>query len=46
MPRHEYYDDDGQPTKRHCPRCGDTFLGDYGDRYHCGKCSYTEYKDE
>ncbi|PSQ42486.1 30S ribosomal protein S27ae, partial [Halobacteriales archaeon QS_9_68_42] len=27
-----------------CPRCGDTFLGDYGDRQHCGKCGYTEFE--
>ncbi|PSP93515.1 30S ribosomal protein S27ae, partial [Halobacteriales archaeon QS_1_68_44] len=25
-------------------RCGDTFLGDYGDRQHCGKCGYTEFE--
>lgn len=44
MARHEYYDDDGTTDKEQCPRCGDTFLGDYGDRVHCGKCSYTEFK--
>ena len=43
MARHEYYDD-GSAVKQQCPRCGDTFLGDYGDRLHCGKCSYTEFQ--
>jgi small subunit ribosomal protein S27Ae len=43
MARHEYYDD-GSTDKQQCPRCGDTFLGDYDDRLHCGKCSYTEFK--
>jgi len=43
MGRHEYYDDDGSVNKESCPRCGDTFLGEYGDRRHCGKCSYTEF---
>jgi small subunit ribosomal protein S27Ae len=44
MARHEFYDDDGTTAKEQCPRCGDTFLGDYGDRKHCGKCSYTEFE--
>ena len=43
MARHEYYED-GSADKQQCPRCGDTFLGDYGDRLHCGKCSYTEFQ--
>ena len=43
MARGDYYDDDGSPNRESCPRCGDTFLGDYGDRLHCGKCSYTEF---
>ena len=46
MARHEYYDEEGDATKQRCPRCGDTFLGDYGDRLHCGKCSYTEWKTD
>jgi len=43
--RHEYYEvDDGEveTTKESCPRCGDVFLADHGDRKHCGKCGYTE----
>ena len=46
MARHEYYDEEGNLTKEQCPRCGDTFLGDHGDRLHCGKCSYTEWKTD
>jgi small subunit ribosomal protein S27Ae len=46
MARHEYYGDDGTTEKQMCPRCGDTFLGDHGDRLHCGRCSYTEWKQE
>ena len=43
MPAHEFYDEDGEHTREQCPRCGDAFLGDYGDRLHCGRCSYTEW---
>ncbi|MDY7082719.1 MAG: 30S ribosomal protein S27ae [Halobacteria archaeon] len=46
-PRHEYYDVDGdevETTKTKCPRCGDVFLADHGDRKHCGSCSYTEFE--
>ena len=45
--RNEYYDvtDDGiEETKEKCPRCGDTFLADHGDRKHCGRCGYTEFE--
>lgn len=37
---------DGKKNRKTCPNCGDgVFLGFYKnpDRYHCGKCSYTEY---
>ena len=31
--------------KRECPTCGKgIFLGEHKDRFHCGKCSYTEFK--
>ena len=40
----DYYDEDGTTDKERCPRCGDTFLADHGDRTHCGKCSYTEWE--
>ena len=47
--RNEYYDvegdgDEAAPTKDECPRCGDTFLADHGDRKHCGRCGYTEWE--
>ncbi len=44
--RNEYYDVDDEDvteTKESCPRCGDTFLADHGDRVHCGGCGYTEW---
>ncbi|GAA0225730.1 30S ribosomal protein S27ae [Haladaptatus pallidirubidus] len=44
MARNELYNDDGTPEREQCPRCGDSFLADHGDRVHCGKCSYTEWK--
>jgi len=43
MTRHELYDEDGGTDRDRCPRCGDTFLADHGDRLHCGACSYTEW---
>jgi small subunit ribosomal protein S27Ae len=42
MARNELYDDEGEVQRESCPRCGDTFLADHGDRLHCGKCGYTE----
>jgi small subunit ribosomal protein S27Ae len=42
MARHELYNDDGSTDREQCPRCGDTYLGDHGDRLHCGACGYTE----
>ena len=44
MARHELYDEDGTTDREQCTRCGDSFLADHGDRLHCGKCSYTEWK--
>lgn len=43
MSRADYYDEDGGEIRERCPRCGDTFLADHGDRQHCGACSYTEW---
>lgn len=43
--RHEYYDVDDEDielVKDECPKCGDSFLADHGDRKHCGRCGYTE----
>ena len=45
MTRNEFYNVDGddvETNKETCPRCGDTFLADHGDRKHCGKCGYKE----
>lgn len=36
----------GKKEKRECPKCGKgIFLGHHKspERYHCGKCSYTEF---
>jgi len=43
MARHELYNDDGSSDREMCPKCGDTFLADHGDRLHCGKCDYAEW---
>ena len=43
MAHYELYDEDGQPTREPCPRCEGAFLGEYEDRRHCGRCSYTEW---
>ena len=30
---------------RTCPKCGPgVFLAEHKDRWHCGKCGYTEFK--
>ena len=29
--------------KKICPRCG-RFMAEHKDRYHCGYCGYTEFK--
>lgn len=36
-------------SKKHCPKCGKgVYMGEYKnpDRYHCGKCSYSELKNK
>ncbi|HJJ99548.1 MAG TPA: 30S ribosomal protein S27ae [Methanocorpusculum sp.] len=43
------YSVDGQgkatTTHRNCPRCGQgVFMGEHKDRFACGKCGYTEFK--
>lgn len=30
--------------KKLCPRCG-SYMAEHKDRYHCGKCGYTEFKN-
>ena len=32
MARYEFYEEDGSSDREECPHCGDTFMGDYGDR--------------
>ena len=46
MTRADFYEVDGdeiEVIKEECPRCGDTFLADHGDRNHCGRCGYTDW---
>ena len=43
MARHELYNEDGTSDRERCPKCGDTFLADHGDRLHCGACGYAEW---
>ena len=46
MTRADFYEVDGdeiEVTNEECPRCGDTFLADHGDRNHCGRCGYTDW---
>lgn len=34
-------------TKKTCPKCGPgIFMAEHNDRYYCGKCSYTEWKNK
>ncbi|MDO5844484.1 MAG: 30S ribosomal protein S27ae [Methanocorpusculum sp.] len=40
-------DNQGKATATHktCPRCGaGVFMGEHKDRFACGKCGYTEFK--
>jgi len=44
----EFYEAKEEGIKRKklfCPKCGSgVFMAEHKDRYHCGKCSYTEWK--
>ena len=46
----EKYDVSGEEVERKsesCPRCGSgVFLGDHGDRLTCGRCGFSQTKDE
>lgn len=47
MKRYEKYSDDGEPEGEFCVRCGEgVFMADHGDRLACGRCGYTEFKNE
>ena len=45
----EYYKIEGDKivrTKKVCPKCGPgVFMAEHKDRYHCGRCGYTEFKE-
>jgi len=46
----EYYKIEGQELKRlrpSCERCGSGyFMADHGDRFTCGHCGLTRYKQQ
>ena len=46
----EYYKIEGDKlvkTRKECPKCGPgVFMAEHKDRYHCGKCGYTEFKNK
>lgn len=48
--RYEFYESEGDTVdrlKKSCPRCGPgVFMADHGNRLACGKCGYTEFKQE
>ncbi|HJJ88500.1 MAG TPA: 30S ribosomal protein S27ae [Methanocorpusculum sp.] len=49
LKRSSLYSVDGQgmvtTMHRHCPRCGPgIFMGEHKDRFSCGMCGYTEFK--
>jgi len=45
---HQYYKVEGGKVvrlKKSCPRCGPgVFMAEHADRFHCGRCGYTEFK--
>ena len=47
---HEYYKIEGQEVTRQrpsCERCGPGyFMADHGNRYTCGACGLTRYKQQ
>ncbi|MFH1663919.1 MAG: 30S ribosomal protein S27ae [archaeon] len=46
----ENYETKGSEIKRKnkfCPKCGSgVFMAEHKDRYSCGKCAYTEWKEK
>lgn len=49
MKKGAYYKIEGEKAsrgKRSCPKCGaGIFMAEHKERFHCGKCSYTEWKN-
>ena len=49
MKKYEFFKVEGDKInriRRHCPKCGPAvFLAAHKDRFSCGNCGYTEYKD-
>lgn len=45
----DQYETEGDEVNRKnppCPKCGEgVYLAEHEDRYHCGKCGYTRWKD-
>lgn len=42
----EKYYEAGKAKKPSCPKCGaGTFMAEHTDRYHCGNCGYTRWKN-
>ena len=49
MKAHELYDIKGEKIerkKKFCPKCEGSFLAEHEDRYSCGRCGYTEFKEK
>ncbi len=43
---YEIEDDELERKRRNCPKCGEgVFLAVHENRVSCGKCGYTEFKD-
>lgn len=43
---YEVKDDELEKKNPTCPKCGEgVYLAEHDDRYHCGKCGYTRWKD-
>ncbi|HIH61828.1 MAG TPA: 30S ribosomal protein S27ae [Methanobacteriales archaeon] len=43
---YEVKDDKIKRKNPFCPRCSSgVFMADHGDRYACGRCGYTQWKN-
>jgi len=46
--KNELYDIKGDALirkKKFCPKCEGAFMADHEDRFACGRCGYTEFKN-